>query len=112
MAMSAEDETLGNRVEWQRTGPTSAVAEVALNRSISDGFIRLEENIEVGQAVSRYRIEGMDDYAWRTLSRGTTIGYAKIDRLEPPPFHRIRVTIEDAVAQPVPIRIKVYAPGL
>jgi alpha-L-fucosidase len=58
--------------------------------------------------VSRYRIEGMDTYAWRTLSRGTTIGYAKIDRLEPPSFHRIRVTIEDAVAQPVPIRIRVY----
>jgi alpha-L-fucosidase len=108
MTMFDEDVTLGNRVEWQRTGPLTAVAEVDLDRPINGGIIRLEETIAVGQMVSRYRIEGMDDYAWRRLCRGTTIGYARLDRVDPPPFHRIRVTIEDAVATPRPIRIRVY----
>jgi alpha-L-fucosidase len=109
MATFAEDLTFGNRVDWTRTGANSAVAEVALSRPVSAGLIRLEENIAVGQMVARYRIEGMDDYAWRTIARGTTIGYAKVDRFDPPVFHRVRVTIEDAVAQPMPIRIRVYA---
>jgi alpha-L-fucosidase len=108
MERFAEDLTRGNRVDWQRTGARTAVAEVALNRSMGAGLLRLEENIAVGQAVARYRVEGQDDYAWRKIARGTTIGYAKIDRLEPPPFHRIRVTIEEAVAPPQPIRIRVY----
>ncbi|MEX0893050.1 MAG: hypothetical protein WEB88_12855, partial [Gemmatimonadota bacterium] len=42
------------------------------------------------------------------LSAGTTIGYAKLDRFEPAAVRRVRVTIEDAVAPPERLGIRVY----
>ena len=101
-AMFAEDLAAGRRVRWTRTGPRTAVARVDLGRAVRPSFLRLEEPIERGQTVARYSVAG--------LSRGTTIGYAKIDRIPPgPPVRYIDVTIEDAVAAPDPIRIKVFA---
>ncbi|MEX2273141.1 MAG: alpha-L-fucosidase [Vicinamibacterales bacterium] len=97
-----EDLAQGLPVRWSRTGPRTAVAAIDLGRPVMPAFIRLEEPIEKGQAVARYSV--------RAMSSGTTIGYAKIDRVSPPEAVRhIQVTIEDAVAAPEPIRIKVYA---
>ncbi len=35
------------------------------------------------QSVAGYRVEGLGGRVWRTLSRGLTIGYRKLDRWEP-----------------------------
>jgi alpha-L-fucosidase len=70
--------------------------------------VRLEEDITRGQAIARYRVESADTGDWRPLSRGTTIGYAKIDRLTPVVMRRLRVVIEEAVAPPEKIAIKVF----
>ncbi len=56
-------------------------------------------------------LEGDDGTRWRVLSRGTTIGYRKLDRLAPVPVRRLRLTVEDAVDVPHPVRIGVYAGG-
>jgi alpha-L-fucosidase len=70
---------------------------------------RLEEPIERGQAVARYALQGDDGSGWRVLSRGTTIGYAKLDRFGPATVHRVRLVVEDAAAPPEPVTIKLYA---
>jgi hypothetical protein len=70
--------------------------------------VRLEENISRGQIVASYRVDGAgDDGAWRGLSRGTTIGHAKLDRVHES-LRRLRVTIEDALAEPEPISVTLY----
>jgi hypothetical protein len=48
---------------------------------------------------------------WKTLSRGTTIGHAKLDRLLPTQVGRIRVSIEEAIGVPRPLAVRVYGPG-
>ena len=70
--------------------------------------VRLEEDITKGQAIARYRLDCADAAEWRPLSRGTTIGYAKIDRLPPAAFRKLRLVIEEAVAPPEQIAIRVY----
>jgi hypothetical protein len=58
--------------------------------------------------------DGSDGGAWRVLSRGGTIGYARIDRIAPAaqrPVRRLRVTVEEAIGTPDPIRMKLFAPA-
>jgi len=85
------------------------VAEVDLGRTVRIGLARLEEEIAQGQAVARYTLLGQDEGNWRVLARGTTIGYAKLDRFAPVRVRRVRVVVDDAVATPAPLRIEVYA---
>ena len=56
------------------------------------------------KAVAKYTVSGSDAGDWRELSRGTTIGYARIDRITATSVRRVRVTIEDAAAAPEPVR--------
>ena len=58
--------------------------------------------------VARYTLSGFDRGAWRVLSKGTTIGSARIDRFEPATLRRARLTIDDAIAPPEPIRISLF----
>jgi alpha-L-fucosidase len=102
---------------WQRAtgGNNSAVAELDFGHTETIGTVRLEENIAKGQLVSRYTLSASESATsnsptdWRVLSRGTTIGYARIDRLTPTPVRRLRLEIEDALAPPEPVTIRVYA---
>ena len=73
----------GRRLAWRRTGPTATVGDIDLGRSATVGIIRLEEDIAHGQVVARYTVSGANGGDWRVLSRGTTVGYARLDRIEP-----------------------------
>lgn len=65
--------------------------------------VRLEEDIERGQAVGRFSIHGEAPTGWRELARGATIGHARIERFTPITVSAIRVVIEEAIA-PVAMR--------
>ena len=67
----------------------------------------LREDVARGQSVAAYRLEGRVDGGWRVLSRGTTIGYRKLDRFAPVTIMGVRLTIEGAVgpAGTVPVRL-------
>ena len=67
------------------------------------------ESGAVGERYARYVLAGESrEGGWRELARGTTIGYAKLERFPPAPLNRIRLTIEEAVTPPEPLAIKVY----
>lgn len=106
----AEDLTRGRQAEWRAAGAVTAVAELDLGRAVLAGIADLREDITRGQCVARYTLEGLGDDGWTTLSRGTTIGYRKLDRFPPVRVRRVRLTVEDAVAAPRPIRIGLYSP--
>ena len=106
--MFAVDLAAGTRVAWERTGELTATAIVDFGRDVQASIVRLEEGITKGQYVARYSLAGSNGEGWRELSRGTTIGYARLERFAPLAVRRIRLTIEDAVAPPEPLTIKVY----
>jgi alpha-L-fucosidase len=108
-ALFAEDFATGRPVHWRATAAHSAVAEVDLGRTVTVGIARLEEDIARGQCVARYAVLGSVDGVWRELTRGSTIGYRKLDRFEPAPVRLVRIVVEDAVAPPRPLRVGLYA---
>jgi alpha-L-fucosidase len=85
-----------------------SVTEIDLGHSQQLAIADLREAIEHGQHVARYTLEGADESEFTVLSRGTTIGYRKIDRFTPVTVRRVRLTIDEAVAKPNPIRIGLY----
>jgi alpha-L-fucosidase len=107
----ATDLARGARASWRRTGARTAEALVELRGTVTPRIARLAEDITRGQAVARYALYGSDAAGgadWRPLARGTTIGYARLDRLEPSPVRRLRLVIEDAAAPPEPVTLKLY----
>jgi alpha-L-fucosidase len=108
LALFAEDLAAGARVTWTRTGARSAEGVVDLGRTVTASVARLEEEIPRGQMVARYTLYGSDGQTWFMLSHGTTIGYAKLDRFAPVTVRRVRLVVEDAVAAPDPIAIRLY----
>jgi alpha-L-fucosidase len=45
--------------------------------------------------VAKYRVDGDGGSGWRTLARGTTIGFRRLHRMEPVTVRRVRLVIED-----------------
>ena len=107
-AIFREDLTARQNAAWRVTGARTALLEVDLGSVVLVGIADLREAIELGQVVARYVVEGSNGGAWRTLSRGTTIGFRKLDRFSPVLVRRVRVVIEDAVDRPRPVRLALY----
>jgi alpha-L-fucosidase len=94
--------------QWTATLEKSAVLQVDLGKPTTFSVARLGENIANGQRVARFTLWGQDDGDWRTLSTGTTIGYAKIDRFPSTTVRRVRLSINDAVDTPEPVSLSLY----
>jgi alpha-L-fucosidase len=102
----AQDLASGASARWQTDW---RAAEIDLGRSVTASIVRLEEDITHGQVVAAYSLLGADEGPWRVLSRGTTIGYSRIARFEPTTVRRLRLVIDDAIARPLKIAVKLYA---
>jgi alpha-L-fucosidase len=110
-ARFGEDLVRAHRHDWRTTGDRSARLEIDLNETVTASVVRLSENVVRGQRVARYTVEAAErenEEVWRTLSAGTTIGYAKLDRLPPTRVRRLRLTISDAVATPEAVTVKLF----
>ena len=104
--MFGEDLAAGRSMSW-----SGSVLTFDLGRSVPIGVIDLRENIARGQVVARYTVEGSDGGEWQTLSRGTTIGCRKLDRIAPSPVRRVRLRIEEAAGKSEPLTLRLYPAG-
>jgi alpha-L-fucosidase len=92
------------------TASGRAELELDLGRAVTVAVARLEEDITRGQSVASYTLYGAVDRDWNVLSRGSTIGYTKLDLFEPATVRRLRLAIEDATGTPENIGVKLYNP--
>jgi alpha-L-fucosidase len=107
--MFAEDVAKGKKARWRMTGATTAVLEIDLGRPQSFSIARVEEDIEKGQAIARYSLHAAsEDLTYRQLSRGTTIGYARLDRVTAADVRYVKIEIEEAVAPPEKLSLKLF----
>jgi alpha-L-fucosidase len=67
--------------------------ELTLPAPATFDVVSLQEDIGRGQVVERYRVEAMAGGTWTTISRGTTIGYRKLDRVTPLSVSRVRLVV-------------------
>lgn len=90
-------------------GVESGSLELDLGAPETFNVIRIQEPVTMGQRVAAYRVEAWQDEAWEPISRGTTVGYKKLDRLETPvTAQRLRLVIEEARAEPLIAEFGLY----
>lgn len=90
-------------------GVTGGWIELELGEPTTFDVIRIQEPVQLGQRVARYRVEAWSDGAWRTVATGTTIGHKKLDRLAAPATTtRVRIVIEESLAEPLLAEIGLY----
>ena len=82
--------------------------EVDFGRTITCNRLLLQEFIQEGQKVRAFHAEYQMDGEWKTLARGTTIGYKRIFRFVPVKAQKIRLVVEDALAPPMISTIAVF----
>jgi len=82
-------------------GAASPSLEIAFAAATAFDVIMLQEHIAEGQRVEEYRIEAFSEGQWREISKGTTIGHKKLDRIEPVTAGRVRLTILKSRACPL-----------
>jgi alpha-L-fucosidase len=102
-AMRDTDAASGARVT--RSGGT---VELTMPDPVTFDVVSLQEDIGRGQVVERYRVEAMSSGAWTTISRGTTIGYRKLDRVTPIAASRARLVVESALDIPQIARVSLH----
>ena len=87
-------------------GATRSTRTLRLSRDVSIGVIRLEEPIERGQSVTSFELEGAaDGEDFTPIARGTTIGYARLERFAGRRVRQVRLTIAGAAD----VRLRLYA---
>jgi alpha-L-fucosidase len=75
-------------------GATTGSLEFRLPAGTAFDQVRLGEDVRHGQHVQEFTVEVHDGTSWTTLAEGTTIGYARILTVTPPPgATRLRVTV-------------------
>ena len=108
--MFRSDLAAGRKTKWTRTGAMTAEAIVDLGRNETISVVDVRERIERGQMVSKYRVDYAPGNEWLPAFKGTTIGYRRLTKLPVPiTARRLRVVIEDAVAKPEPVELRLFA---
>jgi alpha-L-fucosidase len=115
-AMFAADLARGRRIQWRAGPPAGASsprgsAEVDFGRSTRVSIVRIAEDITQGQAAARHTIWGTSGDAggeWRVLAQGTTIGYARLTRVDAT-VRRLRVTVDESVGEPIRLTVSAFA---
>ena len=102
------DRRIAGRASWRTMGTNTAQAELVFRRPDTVTLLDMGERIADGQRVARWRVEVMTSGAWREIASGTTIGYRAIRRVAPVEATRLRVMIDDAVEQPLALRVAAY----
>lgn len=103
-ALFSTDQVKDARSAWRPAG-RSGTLELTLPQSRSLSILEAREDITRGQVVARHVFEGFSGGTWMTLARGTTIGHRRLHRIRVVTVDRLRLTIEDALAEPVGLQL-------
>lgn len=73
--------------------------------------VMIQEDIRKGQRIRAYQVEGLVDGEWTEHSKGTSVGYKKIDRFSTVEVEQIRLRVTDSAADPVISNFAVFNTG-
>ncbi|MEP6835508.1 MAG: alpha-L-fucosidase [Gemmatimonas sp.] len=98
--LNASAVTRGAKFTWRSTGQRSAEATVTFDKPQMISAFRLAEDIENGQSVSSWSVSARSGADSRVISRGTTVGYARMEKFAAASADSITLTIQDAIEPP------------
>jgi alpha-L-fucosidase len=96
----AETAGKGNKVELHLKTPT-----------LIDHVI-IQEDIEMGQRVRRYSVEGLKNGKWTTLASGLSVGQKRIERFAPVKVKAVRLRVTESSYPPVIKRLAIFHTGI
>ncbi len=108
-SMFAQNVTRDAQVRWRVLSDTQAVSTVRLARESTVQLVDLREDITQGQRVAEYALEGLVGDRWQLLSRGTTIGYRRIERFPALTVRALRLSINDTRHPPQEVAVHAFA---
>lgn len=88
---------------------TAATIDITFRREKTFNRILLQEYIPLGQRISRFDVEYMDEDEWKPLVSGTTIGYKRMLRFHMISTKQLRVHIRESLASPVLNKLALFA---
>jgi alpha-L-fucosidase len=72
---------------------TTATLNLSLNGSKTFDVLLLQENIQTGQRIESFVLEGWVNGAWQKLTEGTTVGYKRLIRFNSVTTDKVRLLI-------------------
>jgi alpha-L-fucosidase len=99
-----------DQTQGARTTVSGRVHTVTLRGPRPVSILDLREDITKGQVIARYVVEGASGNSWTTLARGTSIGYKRLHRIPSVTVDRLRLTVEEALADPARIEVRAWHP--
>lgn len=83
-----------------KTHGRGRLVELKLGRPVRIDHVITMEDIQHGERVRRYVVEGLVGATWQPLCEGTAIGHKKIDRIDPVEVCQVRLRVLEAAALP------------
>lgn len=107
---AASNVTDGNKETYWATndGLTTGNLEIDLGSIKTVKYITLQEYIKLGQRVKSFSVSVWKNGNWLEVSKGTTIGYKRIVKIEPIETEKIKVAITASKASPLISNIEIY----
>jgi len=85
---------------WKPAGDGSYSFELGLKKNSEFDVLLLQENITVGQRIEQFSLQAKVDGEWKTIAKGTTVGYKRLLRFATVKTDKIRFTIEQSRLEP------------
>ena len=94
---------------WASDDSVTAVSlEVDLGKTEKFNVVCIQELIALGQRVQAFHLEVWDDSGWKTMAKGTTIGYKRLIRIPATTAQRLKLVIDESRACPVIAEFGLY----
>jgi len=102
--------TMSNKdLAWHPTRQGDSSMLVMELTSLSEfDVVMLQESLNTGQRIEKFRIDSWDGQQWVKITEGTTIGYKRLLRFPPVKSKRVRLTIEKSRSTPTLITFNLY----
>jgi alpha-L-fucosidase len=82
--------------------------EWRFQKPVKVSHLILQEYIEAGQRVRAFEVEVQENGNWKTVFKGTTIGYKRLAEWPPVTTDRLRIRITESLADPIIAQAKLY----
>ncbi|MEX6690524.1 alpha-L-fucosidase [Danxiaibacter flavus] len=94
---------------WQADkNQSTAIFEISLPAAKEFNLLQLQENIAIGQRVESFELEAFINNEWKTVAKGTTIGYKRIIKFDALSAQKLRFKITGARLNPTISEIGLY----
>lgn len=70
--------------------------------------IIVQEDIRNGERIRKYGVQALEKGKWITITEGTCIGHKRIEKIDPVITNKLRLIIDESVAEPIIKNFSVY----